>query len=132
MVPSPDDFTLVVGTIIGLLAIIATAWGGVKAIKEALSPLTNMTALVRETADKVTTLTETVDELTKTVNHHAQLLDKDNKRLEYDREHLDDLEKSNRLMLRGISQLIEHEIHGDNEAKVQEIKEAIDDYLINR
>lgn len=132
MTPTPDDVAMMLGTVIGLLAIVATAWGGIKAIREALAPLRNMTDLVKETAEKVEKLTKTVDKLNETVDRHSELLDNDNKRLEADREHLDDLEKSNRLVLRGISQLIEHEVHGNNTEKIQATKEAIDDYLINR
>lgn len=56
---------------------------------------------------------------------HDDLLAKDNRRL-------GELEESNRLVLRAISQLIEHEVTGNHEAELKAVKDDINRYLINR
>lgn len=56
---------------------------------------------------------------------HDELLDKDNRRL-------GELEESNRLLLRAISQLIEHELTGNHNDQLKSVKDDINKYLINR
>ena len=90
--------------LVAICAAAGTIWGGVKAIKEALRPLTD--------------LMERVDE-------HSRLLANDHSRL-------NDLEASSRLMLRAISELIEHEVSGDHIERLEQIQADISDYLINR
>lgn len=133
--PSGIDFTqleMFFGVIIAILAVAATCWGGVRAIKEALSPLSNTIRITRETADKVKTLEKDISDIKDEVKDHAGYLDKDKKELERDQKRIDDLEKSNRLVLRGISQLIEHELSGNHTEELRKTHNDIDDYLINR
>ncbi|MBR1445457.1 MAG: hypothetical protein IJ586_00010 [Alloprevotella sp.] len=90
-----------------LLALVATwntLWTGWKNVREARKPQDDLRAMVES---------------------HGKMLAKD-------KERLDDLEESNRLVLRAISQLIEHELTGNHNKQLTEVKDDINDYLINR
>lgn len=59
------------------------------------------------------------------LDRHDELLANDNKRL-------GELEESNRLMLRAISQIIEHEVSGNHTEQLKKVRDDINSYLINK
>ena len=81
-----------------------TVWSGIKNYREARKPQNDLRAQVEA---------------------HGNMLAKD-------KERLDELEESNRLMLRAISQLIEHELTGNHDDQLTRVKDDINEYLINR
>ena len=90
-----------------LLAIVATwntLWSGYKNYMEAKKPSNDLKTIVTE---------------------HAGMLDRDNKRLR-------ELEDSSKLLLRGLSVLLEHEIKGNHVEQLEKVKDDINEYLINR
>lgn len=90
-----------------ILAIVAawnTIWSGIKNYREARKPQNDLRA---------------------TVEAHGKMLAKD-------KERLDELEESNRLLLRAISQLIEHELTGNHDDQLVSVKDDINKFLINR
>jgi len=90
-----------------LLAIVATwntLWAGIKNIREARKP---------------------TDDLRATVEAHSAMLAKDKARL-------DDGDEMQRLLLRAISQLIEHEVTGNHDEQLRQVQQDINTYLINR
>lgn len=100
-------FEMIQDFVIVLLAIcsfVVAIWGSVKAVREALAPLNTL----------------------------MERLDEDERRLDRDNRRIKDLEDSNRLLLKAIDQLIEHEITNNHFDKLREVQEEIHDYLINR
>lgn len=89
---------------LAIIAIWNTVWTAIKNYREAKKPRDDEKARL-----------EAVEE-------H---LDNDNKRL-------NSLEESNRLMLRGMVQLLEHEIDGNHTELLKDVKDDIETYLINR
>ena len=89
---------------LGLLAAFNLIWAAYKNLKEAQKP------------------SETLRD---TVEAHAEMLDRDNKRLH-------SLEEGQRLNLRAISQLIEHELTHNHEEQLKQVKDEINHYLINK
>lgn len=90
-----------------LLAIVATwntVWAGVKNLREARKPN---------------------DDLRAKVAAHDQMLARDKARL-------DDGDQMQRLLLRAISQLIEHEVSGNHDEQLKAVQNDINEYLINR
>lgn len=59
-------------------------------------------------------------------------LDALEKHVDNDNRRLNELEESNRLMLRAISQLIEHEVTGNHDGELRKVQQDINTYLINR
>lgn len=90
-----------------LLAIVATwntLWTGVRNYREAKKPRDDEKARLDA------------------VEEH---LDNDNRRL-------NELEGSNRLLLRAFSVMLEHEISGDHVEQLERVRDDINTYLINR
>lgn len=69
--------------------------------------------------------TEGQHELTHRVDEHDKKLDNDHRRLT-------ELEGASRLTLRGMMQLMSHEIDGNHTEQLQETRDDIEQYLINR
>lgn len=59
------------------------------------------------------------------VRLHEERLDRDHKRL-------NELESSSRLIMRGIMQLMNHELDGNHIAQLKAVRDEIEKYLINR
>ncbi len=59
------------------------------------------------------------------VDRHAECLDRDDKRI-------GDLEESNRLIMRGVMQLMSHEIDGNHVDKLRDARDAMEQYLISK
>lgn len=87
-----------------LLAFIVLIWNAVKAFREWRKP-----------ADDLQSWRRDVD----------QKLNRDNDRL-------NDLEKSDRVILRGINAMLSHEINGNSKEKLLESQKEITNYLIDR
>lgn len=54
------------------------------------------------------------------------------KRLANDHKRLSELETSNRLIMRGVMQLMSHEVDGNHTAQLMETRDEMEQYLINR
>ena len=65
------------------------------------------------------------DQITEQVEKHEQRLDRDHKRLS-------ELETSDRLIMRGVMQLMSHEIDGNHTAQLRETRDDMEKYLINK
>lgn len=59
------------------------------------------------------------------VERHSEFLDRDNRRI-------GDLEESNRLIMRGVMQLMSHEIDGNHVDKLRDARDAMEQYLISK
>ena len=75
---------------------------------------------------------KTVREWTRPAVDLGERLDAHDTMLSRDKQRLDELEESNRLLLRAISQLIEHEVTGNHDAELRAVKDDINRFLINR
>ena len=100
-----EDIQSFMVVLLSLFAVIATVWGGIKAIKEAMKPLSDIT----------------------------QRLDDDEEKLARDNRRIQDLEESNRLVLEAIDKLIGHEINdNDDTSGLEEVQTKIHAYLMGR
>ena len=90
--------------LLALVAVWNTMWSGYKNYKEAKKPH---------------------DDLRSTINDHSKMLHRDNERLR-------ELEECNRLLLRAFSVILEHEITGNHIESLVQVKNDINDFLINR
>lgn len=66
------------------------------------------------------------------VNEHERALEKHMEYLAKDKQRLDDVEDSNRLIMRGLMQLMTHELDGNHVDKLKSARDDINDYLISR
>ena len=98
------EFVITSNQIMGFCAIVASLWGLWKIVKEWKKPS---------------------DDLKSTVNKHDALLDNDNKRLK-------DIEDSNQMILKCLSVIINHSITGNGIEKMKDIREELQDFLINK
>lgn len=99
-----DDIAIFVVVLLALAGGINVIGGAAKHLKTLVSPVTN------------------ANERLDAVESH---LDNDNKRLMM-------LEESNKLLLRSMYALLEHEANGGDSLKLEELQADIHDYLINR
>lgn len=121
-----------VGVIVGILAIVAVAWGGIRAIREAISPLSELIKSCTATKETVEKLDGEMSDVQQTLKDYEEYFRKDKRALEKDRKELDDLKKANSLVLRGINQLIEHELTGNHTDELKKTQSDITEYLVNR
>ena len=98
------EFTITSNQIMGFCALVASLWGLWKIVKEWKKPS---------------------DDLKSTVNKHDALLDNDNKRLK-------DIEDSNQMILKCLLVIINHSITGNGIEKMKDIREELQDFLINK
>ena len=99
------DFVIV---LMALLAFIILIWNAVKAFREWRKPSTDAQSDLQSWRRDV-----------------DQKLNRDNDRL-------NDLEKSDRVILRGINAMLSHEINGNSKEKLLESQKEITNYLIDR
>ncbi len=97
-------FTISSNQILAFCGLITALWGVWKIVKEIKKPNEDM----KETVDK-----------------HSQMLNNDNKRLK-------EVEGSNQMTLKCLSVIINHEITGNGIDKMKEVREELQNYLINR
>lgn len=64
-------------------------------------------------------------ELAEQVESHEERLLRDHKRL-------NDLESSSRLIMRGVMQLMSHEVDGNHTQQLKDVRNEMQEYLINR
>jgi len=99
-----DDLSITVGVIIAMSALIATLWNAIKAIKEMTKPAKDLAGRVDE------------------IEGH----------LANDKRRLDEQEEAQKLLLRSMLALLEHEISGNGKEQFKALKNDISTYLINR
>lgn len=97
-------FTVSSNQILAFCGLITALWGVWKIVKEIKKPNEDMKAMV----DK-----------------HSRILDNDNNRLK-------EVESSNQMTLKCLSVIINHEITGNGIDKMKEVREELQNYLINR
>lgn len=97
-------FTVSSNQILAFCGLITSLWGVWKIVKEMKKPNEDMKA---------------------TVDKHSRILDNDNNRLK-------EVESSNQLTLKCLSVIINHEITGNGIDKMKEVREELQNYLINR
>lgn len=66
-----------------------------------------------------------VAEHERAIEKHAEYLDNDNRRLK-------DVEDTNRLIMRGIMNLLSHEIDGNHTSQLEEVRDDMNKYLMNK
>lgn len=98
------EFVITSNQIMGFCALVASLWGLWKIVKEWKKPS---------------------DDLKSTVDKHDALLDNDNKRLK-------DIEDSNQMILKCLLVIINHSITGNGIEKMKDIREELQDFLINK
>lgn len=85
---------------------------------------TAMTALKNWREEKKRT-TQPMSNLETTVREHGEMLDKDHVRL-------NELEESNRIIMRALMAMLSHEINGNSDDKLRESFDEIQKYLIEK
>lgn len=65
-------------------------------------------------------------------NQMAEQVEAHEERLANDHRRLNELESSNRLIMRGVMQIMSHEIDGNHTAQLKEVRDDMENYLINR
>lgn len=99
-----NEFMIAIGVLIFLCGLVVTLWQAIKAIKE---------------------MTKPTKDLFSRVDNIERLLANDKKRL-------DDSEEAQKLLLRGMLVIVEHETTGNHTADLGLLKNDISTYLINR
>ena len=72
------------------------------------------------------------DERDKKLKRHDELLDNDNKRLKALEERQAEMEKSQRLLLKGMEALMRHAIDGNNKEQLIKESDNLHDYIFNK
>ena len=98
------EFVITSNQIMGFCALVTSLWGLWKIVKEWKKPS---------------------DDLKSTVEKHDALLDNDNRRLK-------DIEDSNQMILKCLLVIINHSITGNGIEKMKDIREELQDFLINK
>ena len=98
------EFSVTSEQILGFCALITALWGLWKIVKEWKKPS---------------------EDLKKTVDKHSELLDTDNKRLK-------EIEESNKMMLQTLLAMINHNITGNGIDSMKEIRDKLQQYLIEK
>lgn len=99
-----DDLTIAVGVIVVACSMLVALWQAVKAVKEMTQPAKDL----------------------------MQRVDRIEEHLDNDKRRLDDQEQAQKLLLRGMLVLVEHETTGNHTADLNLLKSDISGYLINR
>ena len=97
-------FTITASQIMWFCSFVAAIWGLWKIVKEIRKP---------------------TDDLKAKIERHDQMLDKDNKRLM-------EMEESNRMIMKSLSVIINHDITGNNIDKMKKKRDELQEYLIDR
>jgi uncharacterized membrane-anchored protein len=99
-----DDLTVTVGVIVIVAGMLVTLWQAIKAVREMTQPAKDLVSRV----------------------------DRIEEHLASDKERLDEQEEAQKLLLRGMLMLAEHEITGNHTSDFALLKSDISNYLINR
>lgn len=103
-----NGFTITSGQIFAFCSFIVTVWAVVKIAIEIFKEITK--------GDK---------ELKNKVNEHEEKLKRDNERLE-------GIEESTKMILKGMSVLINHSLTGNGVDKMKETRDELQEFLINK
>ncbi len=98
------DWTFHLSDLVYICGAVATIWGIVKIIKEIKKPS---------------------DDLKETVDHHGECLHNDKIRI-------DSMEQEQRLICRSLLAMINHELTGNSVDKLKEMRDDLQNYLINK
>lgn len=98
------DFVITSRQIVWICGFTASIWGMVKIIKELKKPS---------------------DDLKKLVKRHSELLDNDNRRLQK-------IDESHKMTMQCLLVMLNHEITGNGIENMKEIRDQLQDYLINK
>lgn len=98
------EFTITASQVLAICAFISALWGVWKIVKEIKKPN---------------------DDLHAAVEKHEALLNKDNQRLK-------EVEDSNRMTLRCLAVILNHEITGNSIDKMKEMRDELQEYLIKK
>lgn len=109
------EFEIFIKVLLGIAAAIV-AIGGAVGVIEHVSERVSM---------KTNRVAQQVNDHEKELERHAQYLDNDNQRLK-------DMEMSNKLIMRGLMQLITHSIDGNHVDLLEKARDDINKYLIER
>lgn len=66
------------------------------------------------------------------VDKHERMLEKHTEYLSNDNQRLKDVEDTNRLIMRGIMNLLSHEIDGNHTTQLQKVRDAMNEYLMDK
>ena len=81
--------------------------------------------VVERATVKQNKMSEKVEAHEKQLEKHTEYLDNDNKRLK-------DVEDTNRLIVRGLMNLLSHEIDGNHTTQLEEVRNDMNKYLCNK
>ena len=104
------------------MAELETFWKVLLALAAAIVSLGGALAVVEHIAEKATTKR---DKMAEQVEAHEERLANDHRRLT-------NLESSNRLIMRGVMQIMSHEMDGNHTAQLKEVRDDMERYLINK
>lgn len=110
-----EDISTFWQVLIGLCAGSLSVWGVIKAVVE----------IRRMLAKPQDAMLQKLAQLESDIAQHGRMLDNDNRRI-------NDQDESQKLLLGGMLQLINHEIDGNHTAQLHEQRNKIEQYLINR
>lgn len=110
-----EDISTFWQVLIGLCAGSLSVWGVIKAVVE----------IRRMLAKPQDAMLQKLAQLEADIAQHGRMLDNDNRRI-------NDQDESQKLLLGGMLQLINHEIDGNHTAQLHEQRNKIEQYLINR
>lgn len=102
------DFTITSGQILAFCSFIVAVWGVVKIAIEVFKDAT-----------------KTSKDLKAKVDEHEEKLKNDNERLER-------IEESTKMILKGMSVMINHNLTGNGIEKMKETRDELQEYLINK
>lgn len=109
------DFEVFVKVLVAIAASIVAIGGAVTFIEH----------LVDRASIKSHAVASKVDEHERTLEKHMEYLAKDKQRI-------DAVEDSNKLIMRGLMQLMTHELDGDHTEQLKSARDEINDFLISR
>lgn len=126
------NFTITSGQIIGLCTLIGALWGVWKIIKEMRKPNSDLRHMVERHADYLTKddkrlkeVEESNETLKEIVSQHTNFIDHDENRLK-------EVEESNRMVLKSLLVIINHDITGNGVEKLKEVRNELQEYLIEK
>lgn len=109
------DIKVFVDVLLGMAAAIVVIGGAVGVIE-------HVAERIRLKSNRVA---EQVEDHERRLEKHDEHLDNDNKRL-------NDVEQSNKLIMRGVMQLMSHEIDGNHTEQLKRARDDMHEYLIER
>lgn len=109
------DFEVFIKVLMGIAAVIVAVGGAYTFIEH----------LVDKASTKSHKIIEQVDKHERMLEKHTEYLSNDNQRLK-------DVEDTNRLIMRGIMNLLSHEIDGNHTTQLQKVRDAMNEYLMDK